>query len=91
MYAPEFKERGQVRAVFVVSLRDTSICSTISREDAEKYGCIWATGVWRRDDEPDLQELLDNDFDALSRAYRRICGIEYAGGAFTYEYRKYKR
>jgi hypothetical protein len=90
MFEPKFKERGLVRAVFVVSTGSGCI-STVSREEAEKYDNIWAVGVWRRDDEVDLQEKLEQDFKHLNEAYRKICGNEYCGGSFTYEYRKYKR
>lgn len=89
MYEPKFKNRGQVRAVFVVNT-GSSVCSTVSREDAEKYDNIWAVGIWRRDDEPNLQEKLEQDFENLRYAYAKICGNEYSGGSFTYEYRDYK-
>lgn len=89
MFEPKFKERGLVRAVFVVST-GSGCTSTVSREEAEKYDNIWAVGVWRRDDEADLKEKLEQDFKNLNEAYRRICGNDYCGGAFTYEYRKYK-
>ena len=91
MIVPKFKNRGMVRAVFVVSVRGNGVCSSVSREDAEKYGNIWAVGIWRRDDEKNLLELLERDFDILSNAYRKLCGNEYHGGGFTYEYRDYER
>lgn len=91
MFEPKFKERGLVRAVFVVSSKWSSCTSTVSREEAEKYDNIWAVGDWRRDDDPDLQEKLEQDFKYLNDAYRKILGNDYSGGAFTYEYREYKR
>lgn len=90
MFEPKFKKRGLVRAVFVVSTRYSGVTSTISREDAEKYGNIWAVGRWRRDDEKDLHKNLDRDFDILSNAYAKLLGHEYSGGAFTYEYKEYE-
>ena len=88
---PEFKERGRVRAVFVVDMDRCGCINAISREEAEEYGNVWAVGRWYRDDEPGLQEKLERDFRVLSDAYRKIGGNEYRGGAYTYEYKAYRK
>jgi hypothetical protein len=91
MTKPKFKERGLVRAVFVVSINDCGCISSISRESAEEHGNVWAVGKWYRDDDKDLQEKLEKDFNILENAYRRIGGNDYGGGLFTYEYKKYRK
>lgn len=88
MFKPKFKKRGLVRAVFVVNT-GTGCTSTISREDAEEHGNIWAVGIWHRDDERNLDEKLEIDFNRLMECYKLICGNDFCGGAFTYEYKEY--
>ena len=90
MFEPEFKERGLVRAVFVVDMEQCGCIDTTSREAAEERGNIWAVGKWYRDDDANLQRKLDRDFDILTDAYRRIGGNDFAGGAYGYEYKPYK-
>ena len=89
MYEPKFKERGLVRAVFVVDMERCGCIDSTSREDAEARGNIWAVGKWHRDDDKDLQAKLENDFDALASAYRKIGGNDFAGGVYGYEYKAY--
>ena len=91
MYKPKFEKRGLVRAVIVIGVDRCACIDSTSREDAEKCGNIWATGIWRRDDEKDLQELLDSDFKTLADAYHKICGSEITGYVTTYEYKEYQQ
>ncbi len=89
MFEPKFKERGLVRAVFVVDMDRCGCVDATSRESAEARGNIWAVGKWYRDDDKCLMEKLEKDFNALLNAYRVIGGNEYSGGIYTYEYKKY--
>lgn len=89
MYKPKFEKRGLVRAVVVIGVDRCGCIDSTSREDAEKRGNIWATGIWRRDDEVDLQGLLESDFEIISNAYSRICRNRISGSVFTYEYMEY--
>ena len=91
MYKPEFKERGLVRAVFVVDIGRCGCVDSTSREDAERHGNIWAVGRWYRDDDRDLQENLEKDFDALTTAYRKIGGNAFCGGVYSYEFKAYRK
>jgi len=91
MYKPKFKERGLVRAVFVVDLGRCGCIDATSRESAESRGNIWAVGKWYRDDDPKLQEQLDMDFRILTDAYDKIGGNEFCGGVYTYEYKPYRK
>lgn len=90
MYKPKFEKRGLVRAVVVIGVDRCGCIDSTSREEAEKRGNIWATGIWRRDDEVDLQGLLEADFDNINKAYQRICGNRISGCVFTYEYKEYE-
>ena len=90
MYKPEFKERGLVRAVVVVDIGRCGCIDTCNRESAESRGNIWAVGAWRRDDEKNLHDKLEDDFDILTRAYSDIGGNDFCGCAYTYEYKKYR-
>lgn len=90
MYRPEFEIRGLVRAVVVIDVDRCGCIDSTSRENAEKCGNIWATGIWRRDDEVDLQDLLESDFKILADAYRKICGSEMTGYVTTYEFKEYQ-
>jgi hypothetical protein len=90
MYKPKFEKRGLVRAVIVIGVDRCACIDSTSREDAEKCGNIWATGIWRRDDEKDLQALLDSDFKVLEDAYHKICGNRIMGYLSTYEYKEYQ-
>jgi co-chaperonin GroES (HSP10) len=90
MFKPEFKERGCVRAVYVVDMSRCGVVDSTSRENAESRGNVWAVGKWYRDDEKDLQEKLDHDFNVLIDAYRKIGGNDYGGGCLTYEFKKYR-
>lgn len=89
MFKPEFKERGLVRAVFVVDMDQCGVVDASSREQAEKRGNVWAVGKWHRDDDAKLKENLDHDFEILARAYKEIGGNDYRGGAYSYEYKPY--
>ena len=91
MFKPKFNERGLVRAVFVVDMERCGCIDATSKERAEERGNIWAVGKWYRDDERNLQEKLDKDFDALTEAYRKIGGNDFAGGVYGYEYKPYKK
>lgn len=91
MFKPEFKERGLVRAVFVVDMDGGGCVDASSKEHAEENGNVWAVGKWYRDDERNLQEKLDHDFDILARAYREIGGNYFCGGVYCYEYKAYKK
>ena len=91
MFTPEFKERGLVRAVFVVDMDRCGCVDATSREQAEKRGKVWAVGKWHRDDDARLQEKLDHDFEILARAYKEIGGNSFCGGAYCYEYKPYAR
>ena len=91
MFEPKFKERGLVRAVFVVDMERCGCIDATSREGAEERGNIWAVGKWHRDDEQGLQENLEKDFDALTTAYRKIGGNDFCGGVYTYEYKVYRK
>lgn len=91
MMNPEFKERGLVRAVFVVDMERCGCINGTSREAAEACGNIWAVGKWHRDDEAALQEKLEKEFDILRTAYVRIGGHDYCGGVFTYEFKPYRK
>lgn len=89
MYKPKFEKRGLVRAVVVIGVDRCGCIDSTSRENAEKWGNIWATGIWRRDDEADLQDLLEADFLILYEAYSKICRNRISGSVFTYEYKEY--
>ena len=91
MFEPKFKERGLVRAVFVVDMDRCGCVDATSREAAEARGNIWAVGKWYRDDDKNLMEQLEKDFSSLERAYRAIGGNSYCGGIFCYEYKKYSK
>lgn len=91
MHKPEFKEHGLVRAVFVVGMGRCGCINSISREEAEEHGNIWAVGNWYRDDDKNLQDKLEKDFDALYNAYVKIGGNDFCGGVYTYEYKPYKK
>ena len=91
MFKPEFKERGLVRAVFVVDMERCGCIDATSREGAEGRGNVWAVGKWHRDDDMDLQEKLEKDFDALTTAYMTIGGNDFSGGVYGYEYKAYRR
>ena len=91
MFKPEFKERGLVRAVFVVDIGRCGCINSTSREEAEEYGNIWAVGRWYRDDDKNLQDKLEKDFDVLHNAYVEICGNDFCGGVYTYEYKQYRK
>lgn len=89
MFKPEFKERGLVRAVFVVDMNRCGCVDSTSKESAERHGNIWAVGKWHRDDDAMLQDKLEHDFKILASAYREIGGNDYCGGVYTYEYKPY--
>lgn len=91
MRKPEFKERGLVRAVFVVDMDRCGCINAISREKAEEAGNVWAVGNWYRDDDLKLQEKLEKDFDVLTEAYRKIGGNDFCGGIYHYEYKAYRK
>lgn len=91
MYEPEFKERGLVRAVFVVDMERCGCIDSTSRASAEARGNVWAVGKWVRDDDPKMQEKLDSDFDVLVKAYTKIGGNEFRGGVYGYEYKPYRK
>lgn len=91
MFKPEFKERGLVRAVFVVDMDRSGCIDASSKERAEERGNIWAVGKWHRDDDKGLQMKLDHDFDILTKAYKEIGGNSFCGGAYCYEYKAYKK
>ena len=91
MYAPNFQERGLVRAVFVVGIGGCGSINSASREEAERCGNIWAVGKWYRDDDYNLQENLEKDFSILKNAYIKIGGNEFCGGIYCYEYKPYRK
>ena len=84
----EFK--GLVRAVYVVGIGRCGCVDGTSREGAEEHGNIWAVGKWHRHDEADLKTKLEREHNILRSAYSKICGTEYSGGIYTYEYKPYK-